>query len=318
MYFLSLFISLILLHSPTTTSSQSLIAVIDASVDEYVACVLVTTMDEYHLDGIIIVNADCLAGPAMNSLWKVLSYLELENQIPIGLSSVKGQNSFPWSYRGDSALLGQIEIFNEIENNSSWPVYPSSSNDSLSFNILSGSYPDGDSLLVSLLKDAYDNDERITLLVHCPLTPIAECLQINPELESVIDRMIWMGGALGDQPGSLDPNTLPSVVANPKAEWNAFWDSTAVSWILANTSFPITMFPLNVTDQAKLTQAFKNTLYQQANTSTYSRLAYECYSVVKDEPFFEMWNVSTTCYLTRPELFQEPVTMQLDIITDGY
>lgn len=58
----------------------------DAAIDEYMATVLLTTMEEVDLRGIIIVNADCIAGPAMETAYKIHKYIGWE-KIPLTLSS---------------------------------------------------------------------------------------------------------------------------------------------------------------------------------------------------------------------------------------
>ena len=126
-----------------------------------------------------------------------------------------------------------------------------------------------------------------------------------------------MGGAI-DVPGNLDPNTIPPELANPKAEWNAYWDPYAVDWIFKNTSFPLILFPLDVTDQAKLTTEFMAALKAQGPAFRYSNLVLGLYSLVEGQPYFEMWNSLTSVYLARPDIFDPPVSMRLAIETEGY
>ena len=40
------------------------------------------------------------------------------------------------------------------------------------------------------------------------------------------------------------------------AEWSAFWDSASVDWIFRHTPCLIVQFPLDITDQAKITTGF--------------------------------------------------------------
>jgi len=66
---------------------------------------------------------------------------------------------------------------------------------------------------------------------------------------------------------------IPPVIANQTAEWNAFWDSFSVAWVLLNTTVSTTIFPLNVTNQAKITDAFKAALNAQSQLYPLSLLA---------------------------------------------
>jgi purine nucleosidase len=162
-----------------------------------------------------------------------------------------------------------------------------------------------------------EEDKPVTLLITCPLTPLGDVLKESPDLEKGIGRLIWMGGAVHVK-GNLDPNTIPAEIANPGAEWNAFWDPHAVDWIFQNTSFPIVMLPLDVTDQAQITDEFREKLERQAANYQYSDLVHQSYALVRDDPYYEMWNTTTTTYLPHPEFFEEPQTMKLEVETEGF
>jgi purine nucleosidase len=218
----------------------------------------------------------------------------------MGLSGARGWNPFPWLYRSDSVRLGDIDMLSETTQNAAWPPYP-----------------DGDELLRDVLAEAVENDESVTVLCTCPMTTLADVLREEPELAEGVARLVWIGGAI-DVPGNLDPSTIPTEVANPEAEWNVFWDPEAVEWVFENTTFPIAVLPLDVTDQAKLTDEFKTALASQAETYEYSRLVGQAYGLTAAEPFYEMWNTAATAYVPRPDLFEEPTTMELVVVTEGY
>ncbi len=59
-------------------------------------------------------------------------------------------------------------------------------------------------------------------------------------------------------------------------------------------------------------------LGEQASEFAYSKLALEGYQLVEDEPDYDMWNVVTSCYIPHPEFFDEPATMNLDVVTEDY
>jgi purine nucleosidase len=268
------------------------ILVHDAAIDEFMSVLLLTTMPEVDLLGIVVVNADCLAAPAMSVSWKLNAFTR--QSIPVGLSNARGLNPFPWEYRGDCVKVDELAILKSYAPNPEWPPYP-----------------DGDVLLTQLLSQA---TTPVTLLVTSPLTPVAHVLQKNPALAKNVARLVWMGGAI-DVGGNLDPSTVPPPTWNPYAEWNAFWDPDAVSWVFQNTQFPIVLFPLDITNQAAITPAFMDSLAQQAKSASYSALAYQSYYLVATEAFYDMWDVVTTCWLTRADLFQPPSTLRLTIDT---
>ena len=277
---------------------QPVVFIHGGTIDDFISYLLLTTMEEYDLRGVILTNTDTIASYAMQIQWKLMELID-EDNLAVGLSDARGWNPFPWLYRSDAIRQYKIDALSEVTDNPDWPPYP-----------------DGDLLLYNLLVKAVESHTPITLLITCPLTTLSDLLKENPDLEDGIAEIIWMGGAINVN-GNLDRNTIPAEVANPGAEWNAFWDPYAVDWIFKNTSFPIILFPLDVTDQAPITKDMMETLKERAITSSYSELVYQSYKLTSDEPFFEMWNTLTTSYLAHPEFFGDPITMKLEIETEG-
>lgn len=269
------------------------------AIDDAVSYLLLTTMDNIDLRGVIVTNADTIADHAMQVQWKSMSHIE-DTELPIGLSGARGWNSFPWLYRSDAIRQYNAKVYQDIEDNPDWPPYPS-----------------GDSLLHDLLFEAVAEDSPVTLLITSPPTALSDLLREHPELEAGIARLIWMGGAI-NVGGNLDPNTIPAEVANLQAEWNAFWDPEGVDWLFQNTTFPIILFPLDVTDQVPITKEFMEKIEQQAASYRYSELVHQSYALVSDEPFYEMWNSVTTAYVAHPKFFDDPETVNLVIETEGY
>ena len=280
-------------------SEQPVIFVQGGAIDDTVSYLLLTTMDDVDLRGVIVTNTDTIADYAMQVQWKSMSYIE-DTNLPLGLSGARGWNPFPWLYRSDVIRQSNTEVYSGLEANQDWPPYPS-----------------GDTLLYNLLSEAVARDTPATVLITCPPTSLSDLLREHPELEKGIARLIWMGGAVNVD-GNLDPNTIPAEVANKKAEWNAFWDPHGVDWIFQNTSFPIVLFPLDVTDQVPIPKEFMEELEQQAASYRYSDLVHQSYALVSDEPYYEMWNTVATAYVAHPEFFAEAETMNLAIETDGF
>ena len=272
---------------------KPVVLVHDAAIDEYMSTILLTTMKGVRLDGIVIVNADCIYGPAMDAAWRIQQFIG-RTDIPLSLSNARGLNPFPWPYRADCIKQGRVAALDPFGPHPDWPPYP-----------------DGDAWLETYLDQA---SEPVTLLCLCPATPIADLLQKRPDLEPKIAEIVWMAGAINVK-GNLDPTTLP--VANLYAEWNVFWDPAASDWLVRQTNVPITVFPLDVTNQAKLDPQFLQALTMQGKTYPFSNLAAQSYALVGDEPFYEMWDVVTTCYLTHPEFFSPAEPYQMRIETSG-
>lgn len=66
----------------------------DAAIDEYICTMLLTLMPGIDLVGVIIVNADCLAEPAMQAASKLQQFLRRKD-VPVALSRARGWNAFP-------------------------------------------------------------------------------------------------------------------------------------------------------------------------------------------------------------------------------
>src|SRR3954463_15996315 len=241
---------------------MDVILVHDAAIDEYMSLVLLTTMPNINLLGSVIVNADCIDSAAMQTAWQIASYIE-RTDIPMGLSSARGWNPFPWAYRSDCVREGAINCLKSFPPNKNWPPFP-----------------DGDALLEKLMTEATG---QVTLLVTCPFTPIMTLLQKNPQLGSKIEQILRMGGAIYVA-GNLDPTTVPTPPWNNCAEWNAFWDASSVDQLFRGTSIPIIEFPLDMTNQAAVAKPLLAQLQRQAeNGSRWSLLAYQSYQLVANE-----------------------------------
>jgi purine nucleosidase len=265
----------------------------DAAIDEYMAVMLLTTMPEVDLAAIVVVNGDCITRPAMNAGWRIQQFIG-RTDIPLGLSAARGYNPFPWSYRGDCVKVDNLAMLQGLPP-------------------LAMPYADGDALFRQTLLDAAG---PVTVFCTGPMTPVAMLLDHPdaPTLLGKIGRLVWMGGAVSVG-GNLDPTTLPPSVANPYAEWNVFWDPAAADRVFRETTFPITLFPLDITNSAVIAPSFMATLLDQAKVHPYSNLAYQSYAIVAAESFYDMWDVTAAVWLARPGLYTPAIGMKLSVIT---
>src|SRR4029450_3441608 len=81
----------------------------------------------------------------------------------------------------------------------------------------------------------------LTLIALGPLTNIARAVQLAPGLMQQLGRLVIMGGAIG-VPGNV----------SPVAEFNIFVDPHAADVVL-RAGLPLTLVPLDVTRQVRLT-----------------------------------------------------------------
>jgi pyrimidine-specific ribonucleoside hydrolase len=78
--------------------------------------------------------------------------------------------------------------------------------------------------------------EPVTIAPIGPLTNVALLLAVHPELAPRIERIVWMGGALG---GGNNSTGI--------AEFNAYSDPEAAHRVLTQADVPVTMVPLDLT-----------------------------------------------------------------------
>lgn len=272
----------------------------DAAIDEYMAGLLLDNMPGLTLRAIVLTNGDCLGQQAMEAAWKIAQYTGRQ-EVPLSLSESRIYQAFPYSYRSDCIRQRDIPCLRRY---APAPAPP---------------YPSGNGALAGLLRQAIADGEPLTLVCTCSLTTVYDVLAAEPELEKGLEHLLWMGGAIAVR-GNLDATTIPPEIANGTAEWNVFSDPAAADWVLNHPgrSYKVTVCPLDLTDQAKITQAFKDALNAQASESRLSLLASQSYALVAAEPFYELWNVSSVCFLPRPDLYSAPETMRLGIVCDGF
>ena len=283
--------------------TNDVIYIQDGAIDEFMASVLMTTMKEANLIGIVVVNADTIWNVAMDVQWKVLSLIEKTN-IPVGLSSARGFNPFPWQYRDDCVKMNALDELVPYSSNAGW---------------VKNGFSSGDELLRSLLEDAYRSRRKITILLNCPATPLTNLLQQNLNLQLAVERLIWMAGAIHVSGNLVDPKVIPTQVTNPYAEWNVFWDPYAAEWLFSATSIPIILFPLDVTNQVHLStdNYLMENLKSLASEYSYANLAYSAYRLISDEAFYDLWDTTSACWISRPDLFQEPANLKLRVLTEA-
>jgi inosine-uridine nucleoside N-ribohydrolase len=82
----------------------------------------------------------------------------------------------------------------------------------------------------------------VVLVATAPLTNLALMLERHPDVVDRLERIVWMGGAIGE--GN----------ETPAAEFNAFVDPEAAAGVFAS-GIPITMIGLDVTHKALFTRA---------------------------------------------------------------
>jgi purine nucleosidase len=261
----------------------------DGGVDDLMALALLLTIPDVEVIGVLVTPADCYLEPALSATRKLLA-LRQRTEIPVAGSQVRGQNPFPALFRKDAFIVDLLPALNDRD----WEEPPLASEEGSAF----------------LIRRLQETPRPVTLLVTGPLTHLAEALAQEPGLAYAVEELLWMGGAL-DVPGNVDPLLEPG--HDRTAEWNAYWDPPAVQKVL-HSSIPIRMFPLDVTEKVPVTPDLVRRLARQRHYPL-SDLAAQAYATVAWSGYC-MWDVLTTAWLARPELFTFE-DMEIEVELEG-
>ena len=249
----------------------------DGGVDDHLSTALLLTMEHLEVLGIVVTPGDCYIEPAVSTSRKLLDLMG-RSDLTVAASTVRALNPFPRLFRRDSFTVDHLPILNEAETIKT-PLAPEP----------------GQNFMVRVLHDA---PEQVTILATGPLTTIAAALDLDPSVEYKIKQLIWMGGAL-NVPGNVDKITEGG--QDGSAEWNAFWDPPAV-YRVWQSDIPIVLCPLDVTNNVPVTSEFVRSIARNRRYPL-SDFAGQCYALVTHQDYF-FWDVLTTAYLGRPDLFE--------------
>lgn len=261
----------------------------DGGLDDYLATMLLMTMDEIECLGVIVTPADCYIQPALSATRKILDLIGCSH-VPVAESTVRGINPFPPLYRRDSFIVDHLPILNQ--------------NETIRTQLVA---EPGQKFMVRVLRDA---PVPVTLMVTGPLTTVATALDAAPEIEAKIKQIVWMGGAL-NVPGNVEKSLEAG--QDGSAEWNVYWDPLAAARVW-QTQIPITMCPLDLTNNVPVTS---EVVYQMGKQRHYplSDLAGQCYALAIPQDYY-FWDVLATAYLAHPEFYQLR-EWETEIVTSG-
>lgn len=269
---------------------RNVVLIQDGAIDELVSVLLLASMPEVSFKAVEVLNADCLALPTYQATVRLLKMIGRDD-IPVTISPARGWNPFPWEYRQYAMMVNLLPMVNAFQADVPVPA------------------PERMVPLAETLAAirAAEPGNPITLLCLGPLTSIADAIAANPEIVGWIDELVWMGGVYtppgetGLPVGNIDTGIAPG--ANPNAEWNVYWDPYAAAAVLGS-GIPVTMFPLNVTNEVLLTPDIIRG-YFLANSAQWPilDLMAQMYSMVAFQNGFSFWDTATTAYLGNPGLY---------------
>lgn len=261
----------------------------DGAIDDFLSLMLLMTMTEIEPLGVVVTPADCYAKAAVRVSRKILDLIG-RTDIAVAQSTVRGLNPFPPDFRRDCTIIDNFPILNEPEQIKT-PLAEVS----------------GQEFIVRQLQTA---SQPVTLMVTGPLTTVAEAIAFEPRIVDKIAEIVWMGGAL-TVPGNVEK--VFALEHDGSAEWNVFWDPIAAKQIW-DTKIPITLCPLDLTNNVPVTPKFIRKLTQQRRYPL-SDLAGMCYALAIPQNYY-FWDILATAYLACPEFYQT-TEKEVDIITTG-
>ncbi len=261
----------------------------DGGIDDYLSTMLLSTIEDIELLGVVVTPADCYIEPAVSATRKILELVDRSN-VPVAASTVRGCNAFPPLYRRDSYIIDRLPILNE-RSSVQTPLVPES----------------GQQFLVRMLQSA---PRPVTLLVTGPLTTVATALETERSIGSNIEKIVWMGGAL-NVPGNVESMWEPG--HDGTAEWNAYWDAEAIETVW-RTEIPFILCSLDITNRVPVTDDIIQRIAKQRRY-VLSDLAGQCYALASPQEFY-FWDVLATAYLGRPDLY-ELREYEVEVITEG-
>jgi len=264
----------------------------DGGIDDFLSLLLLLTYEEVDLMGISITPADTLLEGSVPATRKILD-LAGRSDVAVSAGTQEGPNPFPFSWRLDCMRVNNLPVLNQRDDIGA-PL----------------SELPGEEFLSRVLLDAA---EQVTLLMTGPLTNLAWALDRHPQVEEKVRELLVMGGALEVDGNVQEPGHDGS------AEWNFYWDPPAAKRVF-DSSIPITMFPLDATNQVPVTDAFRTSFGRQyaypfsaaAGTIWAMTAGWE---LATGLPYF-CWDTLATSSLSIRELCEfHDVTC--DIVTDG-
>lgn len=159
--------------------------------------------------------------------------------------------------------------------------------------------PASESAVDLLRREINARPGQLHILALGPLTDLAELFLDDPAIAGQIGRITIMGGAV-KVPGNV--HVWPGI-ENEAAEWNIYVDPYAAQVVL-NSGAPITLVPLDATNQVPAGIPFLNRLKENRTTSA-ADFAYRYLDRRLEDigaGFYYFWDPLAAAILTRPDL----------------
>ncbi len=265
----------------------------DGGVDDLVSLFLLLQMDNVELTGVSVIPADCYLEPAMFASRKIMDRFG-DCNLDVAESNSRGKNAFPKDWRLHAFFVDALPILNE----SGTIVTPVADKPAH----------------LHMIDTIRASDEKTILLFTGPLTDLARALDVAPDIEEKIERLVWMGGTFNEAGNVEEPEH------DGTAEWNVFWDPEAAGRVW-ETGIEIDLVALESTKQVPLTEQIRN---RWASERKYLGVDFlgQCYAMCPPLVHFStnstyyLWDVLTTAFVGNRDLVKVK-TVDSVVYTEG-
>ncbi|MGD1894282.1 MAG: nucleoside hydrolase [Cyclobacteriaceae bacterium] len=251
----------------------------DGGVDDLLSLLLLLTMPDTNLAGVVVTPADCYPSYAAEASRKFIDLMG-KTDTPVAVSTVRGVNAFPDIWRAQPQIINALPQLLAIDE----PTTPLSSSNGVDFT-------------VEVLNNA---NQPVIYLMTGPCTTLVEALKKDSSIAKKIKEIVWMAGAIHV------PGNVRTYTHNGSAEWNVYWDAPSTDWLLEQ-DLPLTLVPLDVTNHVPVGIPF---LKQLAHQSQYevAQLASVCRattinSIPGYDYLYHMWDVLATVVVGKRDIF---------------
>jgi len=202
----------------------------DTGVDDALAICLAVRSPEVHVAHLTSVSGNIDVEYATANILRTLDVLAPEERPPTARGADRPlvrEPVYADEVHGGDGLGGA----HALTRDDGTPVYPPSP-----------AAPVEETAEQVILREARAADGDITLVAVGPLTNLARCVQTDPDAMRGVREIVIMGGVF-DRPGNV----------SLCAEFNIYADPHAAA-VVFQCGAPITLFPLNVTEQVVLSR----------------------------------------------------------------
>jgi inosine-uridine nucleoside N-ribohydrolase len=166
---------------------------------------------------------------------------------------------------------------------------------------------DGVAWLVEQARQGAAQGRPLTLLAVGPLTNVAAALRLEPRLPDLLSHVVVMGGAF-ERRGNI----------TPFAEFNFYADAAAAAEVFAS-SLPVTVVPLDVTEQVLMTEDDVASLDRRTGPTLATRLlraSIACYRAAEGIDACVMHDALAALAVLHPEVISGAAA-KVKIVTHG-